>query len=517
MKVRRRLIAILALGALITLGGCASIPSGFEQVPSETWQHPEDTRLGALFEQYAPADDSLSGVRLLSNPREAFKARFGFAGLADRTLDLQYYLWKGDLTGELLLYRALEAADRGVQVRVLIDDIYHAGRDQVYAAIDSHPNFQVRVFNPMGNRGFGRNANMVYHKKKLDHRMHNKIFLVDGAVAVLGGRNIGDDYFGIDPDLNFRDLDVLAVGPAATEAGAAFDEYWNSRVSVPVAALLKEPVDDGALDWLRDNLATSLDEVDAIPYTVPIEFDNTLDVLKELASELIWADAEVVVDSLDRFEGGNESAFVELTRRVAASVQQEVVIQTAYLIPSKEGIADVEEVTGRGVRVRILTNSYKSNNHATVHSHYKKKRKKLIKSGAELHELQPHPELLKFFQETDPRIASSHAGLHAKAFVVDRRLSMIGSYNMDPRSRIWNSEIGLLIDSEVFAERVLEVMEEDFELTNSYRLTLDTNGDLVWTAEGPDGTETWHHDPGASAWNRFVLTIMGWVPMGSEL
>jgi len=517
MESRTSLIVSLAVVFLLALGGCASVPANFDQVPSETWQHPEATRLGAFFDEYAPDDPSLSGVRLLDHPREAFRTRFGFAGIAEKTLDLQYYLWKGDLTGQLLLYRALQAADRGVQVRLLIDDIYHSGRDEAYATIDTHPKFEVRVFNPMGNRGFGRNANMVYHKKKLDHRMHNKIFLADGAVAVLGGRNIGDDYFGIDPELNFRDLDVLAVGPAATQAGNAFDEYWNSEVAVPVAALLEDPVEDGALENLRQELEKSLDDLDAVPYTVPVAFEETLDALRELAAELVWADAKVIVDSLERFEGGNESVFVELTRHLSETMEKEMVIETAYLIPSKEGIAQVAEVTTRGVRVRILTNSYKSNNHATVHSHYKKKRKRMIKAGVELHELQPDPEILDLFKETHEGVAASHAGLHTKAFVVDRRLTMIGSYNMDPRSRIWNSEIGLLVDSAVFAAKVLAVMDVDFDPTNSFRLTLDENSDIVWTAEGPDGTETWHHDPGTSVWNRFVLTIMGWIPMGNEL
>ena len=517
MNSRRRLYTSFACGLLLTLSACASIPRDFEQVPSQTWQHPEQTRLGELFSEHAPADPALSGVRLLSHPREAFRARFGFAALAERTLDLQYYLWKGDLTGQLLLYRALQAADRGVQVRILIDDIYHAGRDRGYAALDTHPQLQIRVYNPMGNRGAGRSANLVYHKGTLDHRMHNKICLVDGAVAVLGGRNIGDDYFGVDPELNFRDLDVLAVGPAAQQAGAAFDAYWNSPAAVPIAVLLDDPVAPDALATLRRDLEQSLDELDALPYTVPLDFDATRETLERLAEELTWAEAEVIVDSLERFQGGNESAFVELTDELAASVQRDVLIQTAYLIPSKGGIAKLSEVTARGVRVRILTNSFQSNNHSAVHAHYKKYRKRLLDAGVELYELQPHPELLEHYKETESRIAKSHAGLHAKAFVVDGRLTMIGSYNMDPRSRIWNSEIGLLISSEEFAAKVLDVMETDLDPENSYRVTLDEHRDLVWTATGPDGSQTWTHDPGASGWDRTVLRIMGWIPMKSEL
>ena len=512
-----RLTAFLACALILLLTGCASIPTGFEQVPSQTWQHPEQTELGTFFDEFAPADRSLSGVRLISQPKEAFRARFAFASLAEKSLDLQYYLWKSDLTGKLLIYRALQAADRGVKVRLLIDDIFHSGRDIAYGALDTHPNMEVRVYNPMGNRGAGREANFVYHKGSLNHRMHNKIFLVDSAVAVLGGRNIGDDYFGIDPELNFRDLDVLAVGPAAKEAGEAFDMYWNSPAAVPIAVLLEEPVGEDELEGRREELEASLDELGAIPYTVPLDFDETRDALKELAGEMVWAKTEIIIDSLERFEGGSESAFAQLTSELAESAEHGFVIETAYLIPTKEAIARIAELTESGLRVRILTNSMQSNNHSSVHAHYMKYRKPMIEAGIELHELRPDPELLEHYKQVESRVAESHAGLHTKAFVVDRRLSMIGSYNMDPRSRIWNSEIGLLIDSEEFAAKVLAVMEADFDPANSYRVTLTEKRKLEWTAEGPDGPEVWRHDPGTSAWQRFKVRVMSWIPMESEL
>jgi len=517
MKRQLSFKTFLSYAILFALTACASIPADFEQVPSHSWQKPQQTQLGAFFDDYAPADPSLSGVRLLANPKEAFRARFGGAYLAEKSLDLQYYLWKGDLTGSLLLYRALEAADRGVHVRILIDDIFHSGRDNNYAALDSHPNMEIRVYNPMGSRGAGKGANMVYHKGSLDHRMHNKIFLVDSAVAVLGGRNIGDDYFGVDEKLNFRDLDVLAVGPAAKDAGEAFDIYWNSPAAVPITVLLKKPVDAGALESGREELKATLDELDALPYTVPRNAEEIRETLEQLADELVWAETEIIIDSLERFQTGSESAFVELTDRLADEATSEFVIETAYLIPTQEGIDKVAEITKRGVRVRILTNSLRSNNHTTVHAHYKKYRKPMIEAGIELHELRPDPEILEHFKEDHQEVEESRAGLHSKSFVVDRRLSMIGSYNMDPRSRIWNSEIGLLIHSEEFAEQVLEVMETDLDPANSYRVTLDEKGKLVWTASGPQGPVTWHKEPETTAWQRFKSRFLRWIPMEKEL
>jgi putative cardiolipin synthase len=512
----RRLTGILF--ALLALSGCASLPDDFEQTPSRAWPKPETTVMGNFFDNASDRVAGHSGVRLLSNGREAFIARYAFAGQAEQTLDLQYYLWKGDTTGQALLHRVLQAADRGVKVRILIDDIYHSGRDRVYATIDQHPNVQVRVFNPIALRGSGRYLNYLGRKSELNYRMHNKIFLVDNAVAVLGGRNIGDDYFGIDPKLNFHDLDVLAVGPAAQDAGAAYDLYWNSKTAVPIGVLYRGELAPDELQIQRRELDQALEAFLAnVPYPVPMDEEALIEALRELEPTLTWAPAEIIVDPLERFDGGATSAFVKLGDRLRENLHDEVVIQTAYLIPTKEGIEAIRKDVERGVRYRIMTNSLMSNNHISVHAHYKKYRKPLLEAGAELYELRAETELLEYYKEADSRIAESHAGLHTKAFVVDGRWSMIGSYNMDPRSRVWNSEIGLLVDSETFADTVLEEMNEEFEPGTSYRLSLDERGKLLWTLDGPEGTKTWTHDPDSSAWRRFLATLIGWIPIENEL
>jgi putative cardiolipin synthase len=508
----------LALTLVLLLPACASLPENFPQRPSQAWPEPEATHLGTFFRGHAPASGPRSGVRLVADPRDAFKARYAFAALAEHTLDLQYYLWKGDLTGRLLLWRALQAADRGVQVRILMDDIYHHGRDRAYAAIDAHPNMQVRVFNPMGNRGVGRSPNFLVNKRTLNHRMHNKIFLVDNAVAILGGRNIGDDYFGIDPDLNFHDLDVLAVGAAAQAAGQAFDMYWNSPYAVPIEVLYDRTMRADELDTMRLEMESELSEaLGGIPYDVPHDALRVQQQLEQLANELTWAEAEIVVDPLDRFDGGSESAFVKLGRSLNEEAEHDLTMQTAYLIPNGGGIDNISHLIDKGVRVRIMTNSSLSNNHLTVHAHYMKYRKPLIRAGAELHELRADAELLNHYREVDSRIADSHAGLHTKALVVDGRISVIGSYNMDPRSRIWNSEIALLVRSEAFGEIVMAEMLEEFAPGNSYRVNLDERGKLYWEIETDAGTERWTHDPGATVWRRFLARLISWLPIENEL
>jgi putative cardiolipin synthase len=496
-------------------GGCASLPEDFEQVPSQAWQQPEQTMLGAFIAETAPADKSLSGVELIADPSEAFSTRFAIAAFAEKTLDMQYYLWKGDLSGQLLLWRVLEAADRGVRVRFLIDDIFHAGRDEVYAALDVHPNFELRVFNPMANRGAARNLNYLANKRALNHRMHNKIFMADGAVAVLGGRNIGDDYFGVNTKANFFDLDVLTVGQGVVEAGAAFDEYWNSRYAVPIN-VLTDRATESDLAELRRELEQSLQDKDAVPYALAFEAEETLENLKHWREQLIWAPATVVVDPLERFEGQGESAIVRFASDTVEHIDEQLIVESAYLIPDRNGLPNIAALVDSGVEVKMLTNSLMSNNHITAHSGYMKYRKDILATGTDLHELRADAALREHFKAND----DDHevpAGIHTKAFVIDGRQALIGSFNFDPRSRDLNSEIGLVVNSEEFAGQVVEHMLNDFDEANSYHLFLDDNGKLRWRIETENGTEIVKHDPGASIWRRMGARMLSWLPIEKEL
>ncbi|MBT8049146.1 MAG: phospholipase D family protein [Xanthomonadales bacterium] len=502
---------------LLLLGGCASLPDDLEQVPSQGNSNPEQTFLGAFIAEKAPTDKTLSGVELLSASGEAFSSRFAIAGFADKTLDIQYYLWKGDLAGQLLMWRVLEAADRGVRVRFLIDDIYHSGRDDVYALLDTHPHFELRVFNPMANRGLARNLNFLAKKRQLNHRMHNKIFLADNAVAVLGGRNIGNDYFGVDTQANFFDLDVLTVGQGAREAGAAFDEYWNSRYAVPIATLHRQQYSAADLQALRQQLQESLLEKGALPFVLALEAEENLENLKRWREGLLWTRAQVVVDPLERFEGQGESAIVEFASGQIEDIESEFLAQSAYLIPSPQGLVFIKDKVDQGVRVRLMTNSLMSNNHLTAHSGYMKYRKALLQAGAELHELRADAAMREHFKANDDD-EEIPAGIHTKSFVIDGNQALIGSFNFDPRSRDLNSEIGLVISDRAFAQKVVAEMNKYFDPQNSYRLYLNENGKLRWELQNPDGSITIHkHDPGASIWKRMGARILSWLPIEQEL
>lgn len=498
------------------LGGCASLPEDIQQVPSQSWPRPEETRLGAFIAETAPEDRSLSGVELLSNPADAFNTRFSIASFADKTLDMQYYLWKGDQSGQLLTWRVLQAADRGVRVRFLIDDIYHSGRDEVYAILDTHPNFELRIFNPMANRGMARNLNFVANKRQLNRRMHNKIFTADSAVAVLGGRNIGDDYFGFDPHANFFDLDVITVGQGAIEAGAAFDEYWNSKHAVPISVLNDQQYTVDDLNAVRRMLEQSLIDEDVMPYALALTEQETLENLTLWRDQLIWADASVVVDPLERFDGQGRSAIVQFSESTVNEIHDELIVESAYLIPSKKGLKEIAKMVNRGVRIRLLTNSLMSNNHLTAHSGYMKYRKAILETGAELYELRADAALREYFlaHQDDDRVP---AGIHTKSMVLDGRQVLIGSFNFDPRSRDLNSEIGLVVNSEVFAAQVTRHMEQELDPANSYRLFLNEAGKLRWEVQTASGVEIWKHDPGASIWKRMGARILSWLPIEKEL
>jgi putative cardiolipin synthase len=510
-----RLFPVFALTLLFS--ACASLPEDLQQEYSQTWQQPEETFLGQTIAEAAPEDTSLSGVELLAEPEAAFTTRFALANLAEKSLDLQYYLWKGDLAGGLLLWAALEAADRGVHVRFLIDDIYHSGRDDVYALLDTHENFEVRIFNPMANRGAGRYINYALNRKHLNHRMHNKIWLADNAVAVLGGRNIGNDYFGVDTKANFFDLDVLTTGQGAREAGAAFDEYWNSKYAVPIHVLNKKSFTQEHLEEGRKDLDAFLEEMDAMPYAITIDSEETIEKLKAWRDELAWVRAHVVVDPLERFEGQGESAIVEFNREHIASIETEFIAESAYLIPSQEGIAAMKKMVDRGIRVRLLTNSLQSNNHISAHSGYMKYRKDILETGAELYELRPDAALREHFRANNDN-HEVPAGIHTKSFIIDDEQALIGSFNFDPRSRDLNSEIGLVISDRTFAQEVMAVMEEDFHPENAYRLFLNEEGKLRWELQNPDGTVTvFSKDPGAPWWRRATARFLSWLPIEQEL
>ena len=489
------------------LGACASTPQVADKSVSQfnDRAHAESPLVALATSQ------PHSGIRLLADPSEALQSRLHLAALATTTLDIQYYLWQGDNSGLALTHEVLQAADRGVRVRILLDDIYHSGRDSAYQTLDAHPNVEVRLFNPMGNRGATKQVNYVFKKSTFNYRMHNKIFLVDGVAAVLGGRNIGDEYFGQDPSFNFQDMDAIALGEVAAEAGEAFDLFWNAELGLPVAVLSGNP--EGMPTGVQTaTLATARERV-----TPAGEQDTAAATeawLSALSLELLWTNARVIVDRPDRGTEQPDSAFMTLLQDPSLRPEQSLVIQTAYLIPNGPTMGNIEDLGAKGMSMKILTNSAQSNNHNSVHAFYVPYRKRLIEAGVDLYEVQGNGSLAGYLDRVGE---DGRAGLHTKSMVFDERVSIIGSYNMDPRSRVWNSEIALVVDDAGFAAEVLEEMARDFTPDAAWRLSLDDNGKLLWSGEVDGEPVQFSKDPGTSWWTRFVWGVMRIFPLENEL
>ncbi len=504
----------LLLPMLLLLGvGCASLPLAPERAPSTAFDQPESTAVGASVGEAAAEHPGSSGFALLRTGREALSARVFLAEMAARSLDLQYYIFKGDTAGSVLAERLIQAADRGVRVRLLLDDNNLAGHDPIAAALDAHPNIEVRIFNPFAHRK-SHGYDLAIDFGRVNHRAHNKIFVADGAVGILGGRNIGDDYFGLSAEANFRDLDVAAVGPVVREIAKGFDGYWNSDWAYPIAALVDRQAGPADLERLRAGVRATLD-ARPCPYPLDSHAAGLRTWLEGLVSGLVWAPGQVVADdpsTLTRGERG--SVAVALVEQMAAA-EREILIESAYFVQRKPGVEAARRVCDSGIRIRVLTNSLASNDVAPAHAGYEKNRKRLLEAGVELHELRPDARTVA--RQVAPEAGGAITALHTKAVVLDRETVFIGSFNLDPRSAELNTEVALLISSAELAAQVAAFMDEGVAADSSYRIVLGNDGDVIWISEVEGAERRWKHEPETSGWQRFVADVVKLFPIQSQL
>ena len=508
--IRRRVFSlrpvILAGALLLTLAGCASLPKDVTHEPSHAWDRPQETKLGRALAADIAQRPGMSGFQLLGNGMDAFVARMALAGAAERTLDLQYYIFHDDLTGKLILDNVLGAADRGVRVRILVDDTTAKGRDAGIAVLSSHRHIEMRVFNPSAGRS---SASWLFNAAsdfdRINHRMHNKMFVADNQVGVVGGRNIGDEYFGAREGVNFADLDLLAVGPVVQDLSRSFDEYWNSEWAYPIESLHGEKADPAALEKGRQALAAHRTAAGDSDYAKRLRDSDLLKKLLARELPLAWAPAQVVYDKPKKAAGGDADATIRLgpqLRSAVVDIRSEIIISSPYFIPGENGITLFGKLRKQGVRVRILTNSFAANDVAVVHSGYAQYRKDLVKLGVELYEIKP--SLTEASEQERKSFGSSGASLHAKSFIFDRQQLFVGSLNLDPRSLYLNTELGIVVDSPDLADTLARQFEELLRPAYSYRLALDApDGDLVWISE-ENGREVRHtRDPEVGFWRRF--------------
>lgn len=474
---------------------------------------PDQTPLDHLVAPLLHDRPGETGMALVSDNLDAFAVRALSARLAGRSLDLQYYIWEHGLTGRLLVDEVLRAADRGVRVRMLLDDINTRGYDKTYLALDDHPNITVRLFNPSRNRGdrIRRGIEMLLRAFRVTRRMHNKAWIADGRVAIVGGRNIGDAYFDADETSNFRDLDLVLVGPATGETETVFDRFWKSDAAIPITALGKRRPHH--LPRLRERLGRLASEERVRPYLERSDMDEVLRDMLADQGKLHWTSrAKIVWDPPEKAEGGGEQDWLmHALRPSLLSVRSRLEIISPYFIPGEAFTRELVRMAQNQVRVSILTNSLAATDVAAVHGAYLRCRHPLVSAGIALFELKPyqHRAGISLF-------GSSSASLHTKAFTVDERTGFIGSMNFDPRSVSLNSEMGVLFEQPELVAQVRVIFDDETSAQKSYRVRTD-QGRIVWHDEAASHAVVLDKEPQASVMRRIIALVISFLPVQSQL
>ena len=506
-------LLVLALASLLALYSYGRFADHSRGAPSQALPvAPSSTPLDRAIAPLTKAHPGQSGLFLLPDNLDAFAVRAAVTRAAGRSLDLQYYIWHHDLTGNLLSHEVLRAADRGVRVRLLLDDMNAHGKDSELAALDRHPNVEVRLFNPSRSREgtVGRAAEMVLRLVSMNRRMHNKAWIADGRVAVVGGRNVGNEYFDAAADTNFLDLDVLLLGPAVQQTERIFDDFWNSESVIPLEALTQS--DDQALQQLRQHGDAGQQSELAQPYLKHLRQSRSVLALPDAKRSMHWvSQAHVYSDPPEKGQGEGEQHWLPVTLApLMSAAKRDLRLISPYFVPGEDGVRWLSGMRGRGVEVGVLTNSLAANDVVAVHGGYAGYRKPLLEAGVELFELMPHG------QSNSSLFGSSGASLHTKAFAVDGETGFIGSFNMDPRSVSLNTEMGVVFHDSEVASELLESYADKTAPDKSYRVTLEQEG-LRWQDGSVEPVKVWTHEPEAGWWRRAAARVIGWLPVESQL
>jgi len=511
------MIRMAAIGMAFALGACSSLPLHPQKQMTSSILETAQTRLGRAAGPEIAARPGLSGFHPVGDGADAFLARMTMARAAERSLDVQYYIFRADMTGSVLLGELLAAADRGVRVRLLVDDLHAGKHDDALAAIDSHPNVEVRLFNPFANRG-ARWLDLVSDFSRVNRRMHNKSMTADSQVSVVGGRNVGDEYFAATAAVEFGDFDVIAIGPVVREVSAEFDRYWNSEVVYPVAAFAQsQPT---TLSALRERIAQHVEALRGTPYGEALVSGDLARQIGEKRLAFYWGDATVVADDPNKIRLPVEDLSTHAAPKLKVALggaQKELLLVSPYFVPGKAGVAWLRDIAARGVRVRVLTNSYLANDVGAVHASYSAYREDLLRGGVELEEFKSGAGAELAREGRRRHTGSVGSALHAKTYMADARTLFVGSFNLDPRSAKLNTELGFIIQSEslcaAIRERFLARLPDV-----AYRVELNKDtGALSWVTRENGREVRYDSEPGMGPLHRLMQGLLRILPIEDQL
>ena len=508
--------AILLLTVLL-LVGCTPSREPTPRTPSHALKNYRSTELGKIIETEVLRHPGKSGFNVIPYGRDAFTARIAMTDLTEKTLDLQYYLWEQDETGRLLALHTLRVADRGVKVRVLLDDIGLQGRDSMLAAMDAHPNIEIRIFNPFSSRGLHA-FDFLTDMERVNHRMHNKTVIMDNAFAIVGGRNIGNHYFGVSDNINFRDLDIGAVGPIVRDVSRMYDYFWNGKWSVPIASLVNKHYTLEDLKKERQKLVSQVKK-DRYPYPLAEDEKELQRDMRKILHQAVWAKGEVIWNDPVQMKRDREkqtnTMLVRLRRRLD-HLHKSFLTENPYFVPQKRGVQRLVALRERGVRIRVLTNSLRANDVLATYAGYAEYRKELLQHGIELYELRDDAGASRIINRSAVK-TKVRTGLHAKVMLFDEKDVFVGSFNLDPRSSVINTEGGLYVHSAALAKRIEAFMAEGIDLRNAYRLGLDAKGDITWTTIEKGKKVIYTSEPDVSAWDKLKVNLLQLLPLEGQL
>jgi putative cardiolipin synthase len=513
----------LVLGILPLLAHCASAPR-LDGV-TQTYAIPPaaSSRLDDMVKARVGDRPAVSSVQLLQQNAVAFAFRAGTAAAAERSLDVQYYVWQDDLTGRLLVAALMRAADHGVRVRLLLDDLDARTRHDLFMVVDLHPNLEVRIFNPFYSRygTLGKAMEFLVRGTRLNHRMHNKAWIADNRIAIIGGRNVGDEYFGASRQSNFSDTDLVLAGPVVEQVSREFDEYWNSPDAIPVSAFDVRKPTPADLQELQRELREFEQHAEESSYVLALrDPDKRQELIAGMPPPIEVRDIRVLVDDPSKVgtseRGLRASQVLDGLSTVMGEAQSELLIVSPYFVPGKQGAETLSATAQRGVRVEVLTNSLAATDVVAVHVGYARYRRELLKAGVELHEMKRSTGEAAANKHVSV-LGSKRASLHTKAMIVDSRWSFVGSMNIDPRSANLNTEMGVLVDSPDLAAQLRAQFEAITSPELSYRVVMDPKHGLTWHDRKDGEQRMLEREPDASVSRRIGATLLRALPMESQL